>query len=110
MLFKEFEVGGRTYKLAMNTRSVIELEKKMGCNPIAVFGDGDRVPIVTDMINILSAALQRFEHGLTQNDAISIFDAWLDEGHNIAEFIPVILDVYKVSGLISSENEEAAKN
>ena len=62
------------------------------------------------MINILSAALQRFEHGLTQNDAISIFDTWLDEGHNIAEFIPVILDVYKVSGLISSENEEAAKN
>ena len=60
--------------------------------------------------NILSAALQRFEHGLTQNDAISIFDAWLDEGHNIAEFIPVILDVYKVSGLISSENEDAAKN
>ena len=110
MLFKEFEVGGRTYKLAMNTRSVIELEKKMGCNPIAVFGDGDRVPTVTDMINILSAALQIFEHGLTQNDAISIFDAWLDEGHNIAEFIPVILDVYKVSGLISSENEEAAKN
>lgn len=110
MLFKEFEVGGRTYKLAMNTRSVIELEKKMGCNPIAVFGDGDRVPTVTDMINILSAALQRFEHGLTQNDAICIFDAWLDEGHNIAEFIPVILDVYKVSGLISSENEEAAKN
>lgn len=110
MLFKEFEVGGRTYKLAMNTRSVIELEKKMGCNPIAVFGDGDRVPTVTDMINILSAALQRFEHGLTQNDAISIFDTWLDEGHNIAEFIPIILDVYKVSGLISSENEEAAKN
>lgn len=110
MLFKEFEVGGRTYKLAMNTRSVIELEKKMGCNPIAVFGDGDRVPTVTDMINILSAALQRFEHGLTQNDAISIFDTWLDEGHSIAEFIPVILDVYKVSGLISSENEEAAKN
>ena len=110
MLFKEFEVGARTYKLAMNTRSVIELEKKMGCNPIAVFGDGDRVPTVTDMINILSAALQRFEHGLTQNDAISIFDTWLDEGHNIAEFIPVILDVYKVSGLISSENEEAAKN
>ena len=110
MLFKEFEVGGRTYKLAMKTRSVIELEKKKGCNPIAVFGDGDRVPTVTDMINILSAALQRFEHGLTQNDAISIFDTWLDEGHNIAEFIPVILDVYKVSGLISSENEEAAKN
>ena len=110
MLFKRFEVGGRTYKLAMNTRSVIELEKKLGCYPISVFCDGDRVPTVTDMINILSAALQRFEHGLTQNDAISIFDTWLDEGHNIAEFIPVILDVYKVSGLISSENEEAAKN
>ena len=39
MLFKEFEVEGRTYKLALNTRSIMELEKKIGCNPVAIFGE-----------------------------------------------------------------------
>ena len=51
MLFKEFEVEGRTYKLALNTRSIMELEKKIGCNPVAIFGEeGTTIPTITVMI------------------------------------------------------------
>lgn len=107
MLYKDFEVGGRTYKLAMNTRSIIDLEKKLGCNPLSIFGNGgDRIPTITDMINILSASFGKFEHGLNQNDAMNIFDSWLAEGHNVAEFVPIIIDIYKASGIIGNDAAE----
>ena len=35
-----------------------------------------------------------------------IYDAFIEEGHSMTDLIPVIIDVYKVSGLIPEEVEE----
>ena len=40
------------------------------------------------------------------NDAYDIFDAWLDDGNTATDFIPIILDIYRVSGLISKDAKE----
>ena len=40
------------------------------------------------------------------NDAYDIFDAYLEDGNSATDFIPVILDIYRVSGLIRSDSEE----
>lgn len=100
MLYYEFEADNKAYKLRLNTRNTIMLEKALGCNPLAIFGNGDTIPTVTIMVNILHAAMQQYEHGITLNDAYDVFDKWLDEGHAVTDFIPVILEVYKVSGII----------
>ena len=105
MLYYEFEAGNKAYKLRLNTRNMIALEKSLGCNPLAIFGDGDNIPTVTVMVSILHAALQPYEHGITLNDAFDIFDKWLDEGHTITDFIPVILEVYKTSGIIKPDTK-----
>ena len=48
MLYYDFKAGNREYKLRLNTRNIIELEKKLGCNPLMIFGkDGDSVPTVS---------------------------------------------------------------
>ena len=87
------------------------LEKQIGCNPIAIFGDGDTFPTVTTMVAVLNASLQQLNHGLTMNDAYDIYDAYLADGHSASDFIKVIIDVYKVSGLIPADNaNEAEKN
>ena len=63
------------------------------------------------MVAVLNEALQPLNHGITLNDSYDIFDAWLAEGHSVTEFIQVIVDIYRVSGLIPSETEgEAEKN
>ena len=33
MNFIDFVVGNKTYKLRLNTRSIVLLEKQLGCNP-----------------------------------------------------------------------------
>lgn len=109
MMYVDFSAGNKEYKLRLNTRSIVALEKQLGCNPLGIFGNGDTIPTVTQMINVLYASLQQLNHGITLNDAYDIFDAYLDDGHNSTEFISVIIDVYRASGLIDNE-EKSEKN
>lgn len=103
MVYYDFTAGDKTYKLRISTRNTVALEKQLGCNPLAIFGNGDRLPTITEMVSILNVALQQLNHGITMNDAFDIFDAWLDDGHTATEFIPVIIEIYRVSGLIGKE-------
>ena len=108
MMFYEFNAGGKEYKLRLNTRNVVELEKKLGCNPLMVFGaDGDKIPTVSTMVVILHASLQTYEHGINQEKAFDIFDAYIEDGNTAVDFIKVIMEIYKASGIVpNGENDE----
>ena len=110
MIYVDFTAGNKDYKLRLNTRNIVSLEKQLGCNPLAIFGAGDTIPQITTMVQVLYASLVQLNHGITMNDAYDIFDNWLADGHSSTEFIPVILDVYKVSGIIKDDNNTDEKN
>lgn len=107
MNYINFEVGSENYKLRLSTRNIVLLEKQLGCNPLGIFGSGETVPTITTMVAVLHAALQQYNHGITLNDAYDIFDEYLAEGHSSVDFIPVIIDIYKASGIIPKDNKEA---
>ena len=109
MNYVDFEAGNKNYKLRLNTRNLIMLEKQIGCNPLSIFGDGDTIPTVTTMVAILHASMQQLEHGISLSDAYDIFDAYL-ENHASTDFINVIMDIYKVSGLIPKDAGDEGKN
>ena len=110
MLFYEFNVGDKEYKLRLNTKNIISLEKQLGCNPLSIFGDGSKIPTVSVMTHILHYSLVQYQSNISFNDACDIFDKWLEEGHSITDFITIILEIYKVSGLIGEEVEDTEKN
>ena len=110
MMYLDFTAGNKDYKLRLSTRNTVMLEKQLGCNPLAIFGSGDTIPTVTQMVNILYASLIQYNHGITLNDAYDIFDAYLADGHTMTDFIQVIVDIYKTSGLIKTEGTEEEKN
>lgn len=103
MMFYEFEVGAKTYKLRLNTRALVELEKRIGCNPLSIFNEEDKLPTISVMVAILHASLQQYQHNITINDAYDIFDEYLASGKTMPDFVWVILEIYKNSGLISTE-------
>lgn len=109
MMYVDFTAGNKDYKLRLSTRSTVALEKQLGCNPLAIFGDGSTIPTMTTMVNVLHASLAQFNHGISLNDAYDIFDAYLEDGHSMTDFITVIVEVYKVSGIIP-KGEETEKN
>lgn len=114
MNYIDFTAGGKEYKLRLNTRNIILLEKQLECNPLSIFGLGEEktIPTITVMVAILHASLQQYNHGISLNDAYDIFDAWLDEGHDTTEFLPIILEIYEASGIapknIADKGEELA--
>lgn len=105
MMYIDFNAGGKDYKLRLATRNIVALEKAIGCNPLSIFGNGDEIPSVTTMVNVLWFSLQKFHHGITLTDAYDIFDEYLEE-HGMTDFIAVIVDIYKVSGLIKDDSKE----
>ena len=106
MLYVDFMAGEKEYKLRLNTRNVITLEKHLNGNPLSIFGNADRVPTITEMVAILHASLQTYHHNISMNEAYDIFDAYLADGNAMTDFIPVIVDIYKASGIIKSEGNE----
>lgn len=106
MLYYDFEAGNKAYKLRLNTRNTVALEKQLGCNPLGIFGDGSTLPTVSQMVNVLYSSLQQFHHGISLTDAYEIFDAYLADGNAITDFIPVIIEIYRVSGIIKEDSAE----
>ena len=109
MLYVDFTAGNKDYKLRLTTRDIVSLEKNLGCNPLAILGNGDILPTLTTMVQVLHASLQSMQHGITMNDAYGIFDDYLAE-HTMTDFLPVIVEIYKVSGLIKKGEVETEKN
>lgn len=107
MNYIDFEAGNKSYKLRLNTRNTVLLEKQLGCNPLNIFGTNhDTIPSITVMVAILHASLQQYQHGINLNDAYDIFDEYLDAGNSATDFLPVILELYKASGLIPKDAGE----
>jgi hypothetical protein len=110
MNYIDFEAGNKSYKLRLNTRNVVALEKTIGRNPVSIFFEVDgneRIPTITEMVAVLHASLQQYNHGVSMNDAFDIFDDYVAEGHSTLEFVKVIMEVYQASGLMPKSEEEA---
>lgn len=106
-MYFDFEAGNKAYKLRLTVKAIMNLESKIGCNPKMIFSaNGNRVPTLTEMIHILHQSLTAMHHGITLDKASDIFQEWLDEGHTDTEFIPVIIGIYRASGIFPREDEE----
>ena len=105
MLYFDFNAGNKDYKLRLNTRNVVALDKLLGCSPLAIFGDGETMPTTTSMVAILYCSLQQYQHGITLDAAYDIFDDYIADGNSVSDFLGVIIGVYKVSGLIKESAE-----
>ena len=109
-MYVDFSAGGKEYKLRLNTRNIVSLEKALGMNPLAIFGNGETMPTITTLVTILHASLQQYQHNITLDDAYDIFDNYLADGNTMTDFISVVLDLYRVSGLIRKTENGEGKN
>lgn len=109
MMYVNFNAGDKEYKLKLSVGSMMALEKKIGTNPVAIFGFDENnpvIPTITTMVAVLWASVQDMHHGVTMADAQGIFEAWLMDGHIPTDFLKVITDVYKVSGIFKQSTDE----
>lgn len=111
MLYTTFTVKDIDYKCRLSAKACVDLEKKLGTNPLNVFMDiatSGKLPSLTTLICILQASMTQYNHNITMDKAFEIYDNYIDEGHNMMDLVPVIMDIFKVSGFYNED--EAEKN
>lgn len=108
-MFTTFTVKDKDYKLKLTARACVELEKKLGTNPLNILSkmaETEEVPSFEVLLNILHAAMEHFNHGISMNEVYDIYDDFVDEGKTMIDLVPIILDIFKTSGFIRAENEK----
>lgn len=110
-MYTELIIGGETYKLRLNTKNSIQLEKALGYNPINILMamDGGKMPKLTDMIIVLQSMLQCYHHGYNVDKTMDLFDTYVAEGKGMFDLIPIFIEVFKQSGYITEPSEDAGE-
>lgn len=107
-MYTEFEAGGRTYQLRLTTHGAIQLEKKLGVNPLQMFMsiDEDVLPKLGDMLTVLHVMLQPLNHGISFEDVCGIYDAFIADGHTIWDLVPIIINAFIDAGFLQKEEAD----
>lgn len=102
-MFTTLTIDNKDYNLKLSARACVDLEKKLGTNPLNVItrlADNDELPSLETLLTILHCSLTTYNHGISLDDVYTLFDKYVDEGHTMLDLIPLILDVFKTSGFI----------
>ena len=109
MLSYKLTIKNKDYDCRLSAKACVDLEKRLGTNPLNIFMEiakKGEVPNVETLITILQASMVQLNHGITMEKAYDLYDDYVDEGHNIMDLVPELLEIFKVSGLIPDEAEE----
>lgn len=108
-LYTTITIDGTDYKARLNAKACVDLEKKLGTNPLNVFAkiaeDGS-IPDLSVLISIFQASLSAYNHGITIDKAYELYDKFVDDGNTMMDLVPILMDVFKVSGFFKVEDEE----
>lgn len=111
-MFTELIIGGESYKLRLNTKASVALEKALGYNAISLFMDIDNgiMPKLGDILIVLHAMLQPMNHGMSQDKVYDLFDKYVADGHNMYDLIPVFVEVFQEAGYMpNTDSAETAE-
>ena len=109
--YVELKIGEKELKLGMKTRQIVALEKALERSPLNILMDAQEgaLPSVNDMLIILWAGLQQYEHGYNMEAVYDLYDEYIEAGNTMMDLIPLVIDVLSVSGYIKMDEPKAKK-
>lgn len=101
--FALWEVGGQSYKLKLKTSAIVELESKYKSNLMNIMGSGQGgMPALSVMLDVAHAAMKDWNHGITKNGVMDIFNRYIEEGGSqLSFYMTVYMEIFTVSGFFS---------
>ncbi|MFM1581210.1 DUF6096 family protein [Helcococcus bovis] len=107
--FTTIQVKGTEYKLKLTIGEIERLERLYSngslLNPLMQTQNGS-LPSTVYIIDVLHGALQKFNHGMSRDEASKLFGDWIEEGNSITEAMKIITDIFQVSGFFPKQKEE----
>lgn len=118
MLYNTLTIKGTDYKLRLNTRATIVLEKRIKKNPLMIFAAFEQGhPFqVEDLFNMLYCSLLPYHDGMTEEKVMDLIDDFIEEGGSALQLADVLAEVVLKAGYMpkaetaQAEANEEAKN
>lgn len=105
--FATWKVDGTEYRLKLTTSGIMKLENKLKTNLLNVMGSGDSMPALSVMIMIVQEAMQKYNHGVSEDDVVELFDKYCDEGGSQISFMTdVFIPIYQASGFLPESHSQ----
>jgi hypothetical protein len=106
--FHYWTVDGEDHKMKLTTGMSIKLENKYKMSIIGLVTASD-IPPLSVMLTIAQAALVPWEHNISLDYVMKLYDKWLeeDEGSQTEFFSKVILPTLAVSGFFPKKMENS---
>ncbi len=107
MNYYEFIVGEKEYRLRLGASQIKMAENKIGRNllDMLIRIDAGELPKVGDTLIILHASLQKFHHNMTMTKVEELYDNFIDSGKTYTDIIPILMELFRVSGLIGKAED-----
>lgn len=114
MLFTELKVKNKKYKLRLNTRATILLEKKMKKNPLEVmYGiTQGMMPTLEEVMDILYHSLIPYHETSfeTIDSVYDFYDKYIENGGSLEEILEVLLEVINACGYFKKVDDKEVNN
>lgn len=105
--FVPWEVGGTEYRLKLTANAIVKLENKYGKNVLSVVSPEEGLPPVGDLLTVIQAAMDKFEHGMTFIAVADIYDEYVEEGGDMTTLMnDVIMPLLSNSGFFTAEMDQ----
>ncbi len=106
-MYTEFKAGEKTYKLELNNRAILQLERDLGYNPLQMFMDidNDVLPKLGDMLRVLHRSMATYNHGIRYDDTADILDDFFKDGNTLWDLVPVLITVFQEAGFLPKEED-----
>jgi len=111
MLYTEITIGGNDYKLRLDARNCVAVEKKIGKNPLAILFamNNGELPKVGEVIAILQGSLQKYHKDINEEKTFDLYEQMLAEGKDYTSIIGLITEVFQCSGLVPKIADESVE-
>lgn len=112
MLYTTLKIGDEEYKLRLTTGAMVDLEKKLGKNPLVMIAEAGKgsMPKLEEAMFILHYSLIKFQPNYKLKDTYNLYDRFVDDGQTFSELIHVLVDALSVSGYFRKKEKTEAKN
>ena len=96
--FHEITIGNEVYFLRLTTESIAQLESELGKS---VFWGIKSITdnLITNLITVMWVAMLELDADFTVEQAASLYDKYIDDGHYLEDFVREINYLLKTGGL-----------
>lgn len=105
--FHCWDVGEKTFRLKLTTSMIAKLENKYRTNILNLISN-EGIPPLSVMLTIIQAAMVPWEHGISYDDVLHMYDSWSERGGNQMDFFTgILIPTMAVSGFFTDKQAKA---